>query len=299
MALPGDLVKTIPDLPAARDLAVESLKYMAGLPQSDVHASPYIIRTVTVNGRDRIVRPINTTIFIADPKKFSDDFDDFSDLLDDLKATKGALAAGKAGSVRSSKLITRTLYTMTQAIGIGLDCLVDSNTARKNYGSRLEDTVKAMFHQLGCGTKDLTLALPYKLAGVTTTFRNQIDLVISEKPPVKTVPTKIDPDDVIVSVKSSSKDRMSKVFLDKEVLRFITQTDLPVIALFHNDVQRSGTNRVRGTFVAGNFLAYVAAFGPLNGVYYVDPPQAASKKPWDKYVKTYDDLLLDDLWSMF
>jgi hypothetical protein len=82
------------------------------------------------------------------------------------------------------------------------------------------------------------------------------------------------------------------------VLRSITKAELPVIALFHNDVQRSGTDRITGTFVAGNFLAYVAAFGPLNGVYYVDPPAAAARAPWSTYIKTYEDLLLDDLWSI-
>lgn len=298
MTLASSLVSPLTDLKKAAQLAMDSLTFAATLPKADVQAPPYVIRTVTVAGAKRTVRPINTSIFIPDPVQFEACFADFSDLLDELNLSNGVLPPGRAASVRSTQLITRTLYTLTQAIGIGMDCLLDGNTARKNYGTRLEQTVKALFHQLGCGTKELTLALPYALADVTTTFRNQIDLVISEKPPVMTSSTKIDPGDVIVSIKASSKDRMAKIFLDKAVLGFVTQTDLSIIALFHNDVQRSGASKISGTFVAGNFLAYVAAFGPLDGVYYVDPPKVASKAPWSSYIKTYEDLLLDDLWSI-
>ena len=134
----------------------------------------------------------------------------------------------------------------------------------------------------------------------TATFRNQVDLVVADAPPVSSRSDCLDPDEVVVSIKTSSKDRFAKIFLDKEVLRFVTGQDIPVIALFHNDVQRSGSGKASVTFVAGNFNAerYVECFGPLNGVYYIDPPPHIHREPWSAHLKTFDDLVLRDLWEI-
>lgn len=80
-------------------------------------------------------------------------------------------------------------------------------------------------------------------------------------------------------------------------MSFIAKRRVKVVAIFHNDVQRSGTTKTSWTFVAGNFAAYVERFGPLTGVYYVDPPPHISREPWMHHLRTFDDLLLDDLWS--
>ena len=107
----------------------------------------------------------------------------------------------------------------------------------------------------------------------------------------------MDPNEVVVSLKTSSKDRFAKIFLDQEMLSFVTGQQIKVVALFHNDIQRSGTTRTSGTFVAGNFAAYVARFGELTGVYYVDPPPHIDREPWSAWLRRYEDLLLDDLWT--
>jgi len=52
------------------------------------------------------------------------------------------------------------------------------------------------------------------------------------------------------------------------------------------------------TFVARNFIAYMSALGPLRGVYYVDPPVHITREPWKNHLRTFEDLLLEDLWTV-
>lgn len=181
-----------------------------------------------------------------------------------------------------------------------MDCLLTAQTARKNFGTRYEEIVRDLLGALGFGQRGVSFALSYEAAaGVTQTFRNQVDLVVSESFPVRSTARSLDPDEIVMSIKTSSKDRFAKIFLDKEMLSFVTGQSIKVLALFHNDVQRSGLAGTSVTFVAGNFAAYVEKFGPLDGVYYVDPPPHILREPWSRYLKTFDDLLLTDLWELF
>lgn len=179
-----------------------------------------------------------------------------------------------------------------------MDYLCSSQHARKNYGMRFEELVEILFDMIGIGHKPVSFGLPYTADGVPQVFNNQVDLVISKDKAVKSHRTKLYADEVVTSIKTSSKDRFAKIFLDKELLRTVTGQEIPIIALFHNDIQRSGPTKVSWTFVAGNFIAYVSAFGPLSGVYYVDPPIHITKEPWKKYLRTFEDLLLEDLWTV-
>ena len=61
----------------------------------------------------------------------------------------------------------------------------------------------------------------------------QHDLLVSKEDELK----------IIGSVKTSSKDRIDKVFMDKFLYNRLTDTALPHIAIFLNDVQRK---KIRG-----------------------------------------------------
>jgi len=262
--------------------------------------SPLILRTVAPSkGSPVALRPLNSYLFIEDPAEYVVAASKFIALMRQLNRAKGKLGGKQLGEVKAERLVSRTLYTTVQAMGVGMDVMLPPNQAKKNFGMRFEEVVEALFADLGLGKSPLNLALPYEVAsGEQAVFRNQVDLVISPTPPLSSRSDFLDPSEVVVSIKTSSKDRFAKIFLDKEVLRSVTGQEIPVLALFHNDVQRSGPSRVSATFVAGNFNAYVETFGPLNGVYYVDPPPHISREPWSRHLKTFDDLLLHDLWKI-
>ena len=109
---------------------------------------------------------------------------------------------------------------------------------------------------------------------------------------------------VIGSVKTSSKDRLSKIFLDKFLYSRMTETALPHIAIFLNDVQRKAARRpneysVNGTFLTGHFKAFTVKLNALDGVYYCDPRPIMERDPLlSRHIKTIDALFYEDLWSL-
>ena len=76
----------------------------------------------------------------------------------------------------------------------------------------------------------------------------QHDLIIEKNYDVK----------VIGSIKTSSKDRIDKIFIDKFLYNKLTEKATPHIAIFLNDVQRKNTKReneygISSTFLTGTF----------------------------------------------
>ena len=79
----------------------------------------------------------------------------------------------------------------------------------------------------------------------------QHDLIIEKDSDVK----------VIGSIKTSSKDRHDKIFIDKFLYNKLTEKATPHIAIFLNDVQRKNTKRegeygINSTFLPGHFKGY-------------------------------------------
>ena len=72
----------------------------------------------------------------------------------------------------------------------------------------------------------------------------------------------------IGSVKTSSKDRIDKIFIDKILFNRITGLDTPHLAIFLNDVQRGSrvgqSYKVAGTFLTGHFKGYTIKLNPLD-----------------------------------
>lgn len=66
----------------------------------------------------------------------------------------------------------------------------------------------------------------------------ELDMVFSQGravPETRTLHEK----EIVASVKTTSKDRLDKIFLDKYLLSKLLGRDIPVIAIFLHDVQRS------------------------------------------------------------
>ncbi|HXD56049.1 MAG TPA: hypothetical protein VN618_14930 [Solirubrobacteraceae bacterium] len=283
----------------ARDRAAASLKFLAQLTSTDIAVgqSGLILRTVQLGGVDVSLRPLNPALLIENPADYLAAMTEFEELISEVAEQHEPMTASRVAEVRATNAISRALYTTIQAQGFAMDCLLPANQSRKNFGMRFEELMEHLLASLGIGCKPITFGLTYQTAaGSEAKFSNQVDLVIA-KGIVKSTPKQLDPSEVVVSLKTSSKDRFAKIFLDQEMLRFVTGQPVKVIAMFHNDVQRAGTTKTGWTFVAGNFAAYVERFGPLTGVYYVDPPPHINREPWSKYLRTFDDLLLCDLWT--
>lgn len=297
--LATQLTQPLRSVAEACDRASESLRFLSGLRHNDVpvQASGLVLRTVDVNGRDIALRPLNVALLIEDPNDYLEAFEKLEQLADELAKDPSAIDDRRKEALRSERLIARCLYTTLQSQAFAMDCLLATNSARKNFGMRFEEFIEHLLASLGIGCKPITFGLSYQADnGRAARFSNQVDLVIAEGL-VNSTPVRLEPNEVVVSLKTSSKDRFAKIFLDQEMLAFVTGRPVKVIAMFHNDVQRAGTTNTSWTFVAGNFAAYVQRFGPLTGVYYIDPPPHIERPPWDKYLRTFDDLLLDDLWS--
>ncbi len=105
----------------------------------------------------------------------------------------------------------------------------------------------------------------------------------------------------IGSVKTSSKDRMDKIFIDKFLYNRLTGLSTPHFAVFLNDVQRRGREPAFGinaTFLTGHFKGYTVKLNPLDGVYYCDlRPNMLTDDILKTQIHPLDSLLVDDIWT--
>lgn len=244
------------------------------------------------------VRPVNSRLFVFDPA-------DLERLTDQLQNVMKHIAVKRdRNSARTTwrpffdaNGLARSLYTIQQAISIALDLLLPDNQARKRAGQYFEDLFSSILDLLDVSQRRINFRLPVpRLDG--TTFNIEVDRVLNTRGSVRSTPTKIDPADLLVSLKTSSKDRFSKLFVDNTMAERITEMPMKLLAVFHNDIQRTRSDGVSVTFLAQQFLVYTEYLSRLSGVYYVDPPAHSVKDPWKRWLKPIDDLLLEDLWKL-
>ena len=132
----------------------------------------------------------------------------------------------------------------------------------------------------------------------------ELDLVFSRDKAVITSETQfIHPSEVVGSVKTTSKDRIDKIFLDKRMLTSLLGRDIPIIAVFLHDVQRARRGNsifgVNSTFKSSHFLGYTVALNRLDGVYYVDPrPVMVQDERLREQIQDFQQFLVSDLWTL-
>ncbi|MFZ0053074.1 MAG: hypothetical protein WAK96_14960 [Desulfobaccales bacterium] len=235
-----------------------------------------------------ITRPINTRLmynvctFAAGARQF---LETLADLRDRQRPADTAREA-----------VIRTIYTIQQTIGAALDALPSgqSNTARKINGDLFERLIRLIITYIDVNCLAGTMKIPVddNDGNRLCTMDYQHDLLISREGELK----------IIGSVKTSSKDRIDKVFVDKYLYSILTGTALPHIAIFLNDVQRKknrGQNRygINATFLPGHFKGYTIKLNPLDGVYYCDiRPNMITDNMLSQYIKTIDHFFYSDLW---
>lgn len=280
------LVKT--NLTDFKDITIRVLDYLPNVLSKSKTKKNYIIHSSHIAGTTKYIRPINKTLFIDNSAEFKNRFDTFQNILTNIKS-------GVITTDSDKVIIDSTLYTIQQSIGAGLDLTAHPNSARKHVGNRFEELIRCVFTEIGISNKKLVLSIPYKSEKGNKYYKSENDIVLSPYNSVKSTSKMLDPKEVVVSVKTTSKDRMGKMFLDKILLEKFVNHPQKIIGIFLNDVQRKDTDNISYTLVSGSFLVYTQFIAKLEGVYYLDPPPTAQLKPYTEHMKRFSELITTDL----
>jgi len=238
------------------------------------------------DGTYNVTRPINSNLMLS-YENFESNQNKFIHLLLNIKSKESKLKANR-------KLLNDFIYTCQQSIGAALDALPanKSNTARKINGDLFERFIRLIIKEVGIEVTDGTISLPVKI-GDAEAFKMyyQHDLIIKIDETTK----------AIGSVKTSSKDRIDKIFVDKFLYNRLTDKETPHFAIFLNDVQRKGKEGkygINATFLPGHFKGYTIKLNPLDGVYYFDiRPNMTTEDILKDHIKTFDNFIIKDVWK--
>lgn len=233
------------------------------------------------DGEYNITRPVNGDLFfsLSDYENIADTFVDILENIRDIKDDD-----------LQRRNVNSFIYTTQQSIGCALDALPSSktNTSRKVNGDLFERLIQLMIKKLGFHVDSEILKVKIPNSNETMKYQNDIEI-------------KINGDIAAIgSVKTSSKDRIDKIFLDKLMYNRLTRTETPHFAIFLHDVQRAGKEpnyKIGQTFLTGHFKAYTIGLNPLDGVYYCDlRPIMKTDGLLNRHIKSLDCLLCEDIW---
>jgi len=252
----------------------------------------------------RITRPLNIDLLIPSANDFSAAFERFIAFLGELKRDQELAVNRKTNKqyVKSQE-IDKVVYTAQQAIGSIGDSFHNPNQCRKRVGQLFEKLVRLIIQEVGleCEARRINIPIPGH-PGFEMSY--QLDLVFSRNQVIITSETKfIRPSEVVGSVKTTSKDRIDKVFLDKYLLTKFLGREIPVVAIFLHDVQRAGRGKsifaINSTFKSNHFLGYTVALNKLDGVYYVDPrPEMTRNERLREHIADFQQFLVRDVWKL-
>ncbi len=264
----------------------------------------YIFYQYNENYGHRITRPLNADLFIESSRGLKSAFERFLMFLSDLKQHRESLA--EQASHRQyieSKEINKVVYTVQQSIGSIGDSFDNPNQSRKRVGQLFETFVRLIIQELGLTCEPRTIKIPIPgYPGYEMSY--ELDLVFSRNKAILTAETRfIHSSEVVGSVKTTSKDRIDKVFLDKFLLTKLLGRDVPVVAIFLHDVQRAQRGNsifgINSTFKSNHFLGYTVALNRLDGVYDVDPrPEMLVNERLREQIRDFQQFLVNDLWVL-
>lgn len=271
------------------DVYVEFAKYYLEFIETELQAklvakneNNYCFFQYRRDGEYNITRPVNSELFfkLAEYENIAPDFEGILINIRDIKDDK-----------ETRRNINNFIYTTQQTIGCALDALPSSktNTSRKVNGDLFEHLMQMIIRQLGFTIDSETLSVPVPKSMEKMNYQNDIEI-------------KADGEIVAIgSVKTSSKDRIDKIFLDKLMYNRLTNTNTPHFAIFLHDVQRAGKEpnyKTGQTFLTGHFKAYTIGLNPLDGVYYCDlRPIMKTDDLLKEHIKSLDYLLCEDVWK--
>ena len=291
IALDKDLQKPKTSLEEFKEITIRILNYLPNVISGYNQKDNYKIFFSEIAETKKFVRPINKDMFIENIDSFKYCFKSLNEIL---------LKIGRKENITNEEknLIDNTIYTIQQAIGVGLDLLVNPNSARKHVGNRFEELIKIIISKIGIANKKLVLQIPYETDEGIKTYKCENDLIISPYKKVKSSTSFLDENEIVVSVKTTSKDRMGKMFIDKILLERFVKHPQKVIGIFLNDVQRKESDNISFTLVSGLFMVYTNFLTKLEGIYYLDPPPNANKRPYSLHMKSFSELLTKDIFDL-
>jgi len=254
--------------------------------------------------RNRITRPLNVDLFIESVSKFRATFERFIAFLADLRLYQESIVDRKTNrKYIESKEINKVVYTVQQAAGSIGDSFDNPNQSRKRVGQLFETLVKLIIQEVGLACESRTISIPIpRYPGYEMSY--DLDLVFSRNKAIVASETKfIHVSEIVGSVKTTSKDRIDKVFLDKYLLTKLLGRNVPVVAIFLHDVQRARRGEsifgINSTFKSNHFLGYTVALSKLDGVYYVDPrPEMVANERLREQIGDFQKFLVRDLWTL-
>lgn len=238
------------------------------------------------DGNYNVTRPINKNLMLSEAE-FNKAKSDF------LYAIKHIRDINEDTEIRLT--INKFVYTCQQSIGATLDSLPSgkSNSARKINGDLFERFIRLIISDIGVSVREGTVKIPITSGGTKLfDMSYQHDLIVENSGVLA----------AIGSVKTSSKDRIDKIFIDKFLYNSLTNLDTPHFAVFLNDVQRKGKlpggYGINTTFLTGHFKGYTVKLNPLDGVYYCDiRPTMENDRILSEQIRTFDHLLVSDIWN--
>jgi hypothetical protein len=252
----------------------------------------------------KITRPLNTDLFFESADDFKAAFERFIAFLADLRRLQKAVTdQDTKQDYLASNEINKVVYTSQQVVGSIGDSFDNPNQSRKRVGQLFENLIKLIIQEIGleCESRRISVPIP-GYPGYAMSY--DLDLVFSRDKVIIASETElIHPAEIIGSVKTTSKDRLDKVFLDKYLLTRFLGREVRVVAIFLHDVQRARRAHsifgINSTFKSNHFLGYTVALNKLDGVYYVDPcPEMITDERLCKEISDFQCFLVQDLWIL-
>ena len=203
----------------------------------------------------------------------------------------------------NNKGINSVIYTIQQSIGSVGDSFDNPNQTRKRIGQLFEQLIQLILLEIGfeCESRTIKIPLPNN---PEHSMSYELDLVFSRgKAIITSEYPLIGANEIIGSVKTTSKDRVDKIFLDKYMITKMLGREISVIAIFLHDVQRAKKQGsifgINSTFKAGHFVGYSLSLKRLDGVYYIDPrPNMISDSVLSREISDFSRFLLHDIWAI-
>jgi hypothetical protein len=289
--LSQDLQTAKQSLAEFSDVTKRVLGYLPNVVSEKVEARDYIIISSMVAGISKFARPINKALFIFDIENFDEKYNQFLSVLEKINGRKSI-------TDKEGNLIDAVVYTIQQSIGVGMDFLCNPNSARKHVGNRFEELIRLVVTQLGVKNDKIVFKIPYPSEDEEKLYSCETDIIVSPHGSVNSNTKSIDKNEIIVSLKTTSKDRMGKIFLDKLLMQKFAGHSVKVVGIFLNDVQRKDAEKISYTFVSGLFMVYTKFLTKLEGVYFVDPPPITRKDPFNQHISPFSKFLAKDIWNL-
>ncbi|MBC8200358.1 MAG: hypothetical protein H8E80_10040 [Desulfobacteraceae bacterium] len=290
-SLQEDLQTPKKNLDEFADVTKRVLDYLPNIVSERVETRDYTILSSVVAGTTKFARPVNNNLFINEIEEFKKSYKSFLEALKQIKN-------GKKIKREDYSTIDAVVYTIQQSIGVGMDFLCNPNSARKHVGNRFEELIRNIVSQAGITNDKVVFKIPYPSEEGEKLYSCETDIILSPHERVKSNIKTINEDEIVISLKTTSKDRMGKIFLDKLLMQKFAEHPVKVVGIFLNDVQRKNTDKISYTFVSGLFMVYTKFLIQLEGVYFIDPPPITKTAPYNEHISPFSQFIANDIWEV-